>query len=155
MARLVGPALAGMLIRSAAGLVLPVDGISYSAVIWSLVAMRLHAPWSTQDHFNANEWKAGGPMFPGSPVARFCCFRRGQPDGMPFVVLMPIFAKSVLTAAAYAGIPDGLDGAGRADLGLVAVARKNAGSGEDDPSPEPFSGWGLSAWGCRGTSGSR
>jgi MFS family permease len=67
MARLVGPSLAGMLIAvSSEGWCFLIDGISYIAVIASLLMMRLHEP------------VVAGPTSPGScPSApSFCCLPR-------------------------------------------------------------------------------
>jgi len=100
VARLIGPSLAGMLIAvSSEGWCFLVDGISYIAVIASLLMMRLHAPVVQRMASSTfSDLKAGWTY-----VSRFLPIRTilllfavVSLMGMPFVVLMPIFAKVVL-----------------------------------------------------------
>jgi MFS family permease len=104
MARLVGPSLAGMLIAvSSEGWCFLIDGISYSAVIASLLMMRLHAPVVKRAATSAlSDLKAGWTY-----VAEFLPIRTilllfavVSLMGMPFVVLMPVFAAKVLHGGA-------------------------------------------------------
>jgi MFS family permease len=130
MARLVGPALAGMLIAvSSEGWCFLIDGISYSAVIWSLVAMRLHAPVVERKTTSTlTELKAGWTYVSGFLPVRtiLLLFAVVSLMGMPFVVLMPIFAKSVLHGGPHTlGFLMASMGLGALISALSLVARKN------------------------------
>ncbi|MGA3162000.1 MAG: MFS transporter [Terracidiphilus sp.] len=105
MARLVGPSLAGMLIAvSSEGWCFLVDGISYIAVIVSLLAMRLHAPvvqrkaTSMLAELTAG-WTYVSEFLPLRTI--LLLFALNSLMGMPFVVLMPIFAKKVLSGGPH------------------------------------------------------
>jgi MFS family permease len=100
VARLIGPSLAGMLIAvSNEGWCFAVDGISYIAVIASLLMMRIHA---------AKEMRAAATMVEQlregwTYVAGFApirtiltLFALLSLMGWPFMVLMPLFAAQVL-----------------------------------------------------------
>jgi len=100
LARLIGPSLAGMLIAvSSEGWCFLIDGISYLAVIASLLAMRLHEPvvkrvaTSTLSELKAG-WTYVSEFLPIRTI--LLLFAVVSLMGMPFVVLMPIFAKTVL-----------------------------------------------------------
>ena len=100
MARLVGPSLAGMLIAvTSEGWCFLIDGISYLAVIASLLMMRLHAPAikraanSTLTELKAG-WTYVSEFLPVRTI--LLLFAMVSLMGMPFVVLMPIFAAQVL-----------------------------------------------------------
>ena len=130
MARLVGPALAGMLIAvSSEGWCFLIDGISYSAVIWSLVAMRLHAPVVERKTTSTlTELKAGWTYVSGFLPIRtiLLLFAVVSLMGMPFVVLMPIFAKTVLHGGPHTlGFLMASMGLGALISALSLVARKN------------------------------
>jgi MFS family permease len=127
-ARVVGPSIAGLLI-SAVGLAWCyfLNAVSYVAVIWGLVAMRL-PPWRRPEH-------------PGTTWAQF---REGarfvwadrrvlalvgmmaiiSVFGFPFLVLMPVFARDVLKVGAsglgFLSASVGV-GAVAAALGLAAL----------------------------------
>jgi MFS family permease len=130
MARLIGPSLAGMLIAvSSEGWCFLVDGISYIAVIASLLAMRLHAPVVKRAAGSAlSELKAGWTY-----VSRFLPIRTIlllfaviSLMGMPFVVLMPIFAARVLHGGPHTlGFLTGSMGLGALISALSLAARKN------------------------------
>lgn len=130
MARLIGPSLAGMLIAvSSEGWCFLVDGISYIAVIASLLAMRLHAPVVKRAAGSAlSELKAGWTY-----VSRFLPIRTIlllfaviSLMGMPFVVLMPIFATRVLHGGPHTlGFLTGSMGLGALISALSLAARKN------------------------------
>jgi MFS family permease len=130
MARLVGPALAGMLIAvSSEGWCFLIDGISYSAVIWSLLAMRLHAPVVERKTTSTlTELKAGWTYVSGFLPIRtiLLFFAVVSLMGMPFVVLMPIFAKTVLHGGPHTlGFLMASMGLGALLSALSLVARKN------------------------------
>jgi MFS family permease len=130
MARLVGPALAGMLIAvSSEGWCFLIDGISYSAVIWSLLAMRLHAPVVERKTTSTlTELKAGWTYVSGFLPIRtiLLLFAVVSLMGMPFVVLMPIFAKTVLHGGPHTlGFLMASMGMGALISALSLVARRN------------------------------
>jgi MFS family permease len=84
VARLIGPSLAGMLIAvTSEGWCFLIDGISYMAVIASLLMMRLHVPpvmrkaRRPSDELKEGWSYVGVPAHPHHPAA--VC--RGQPDG--------------------------------------------------------------------------
>jgi MFS family permease len=130
MARLIGPSLAGVLIAvSSEGWCFLVDGISYIAVIASLLAMRLHAPVVKRAAGSAlSELKAGWTY-----VSRFLPIRTIlllfaviSLMGMPFVVLMPIFAARVLHGGPHTlGFLTGSMGLGALISALSLAARKH------------------------------
>ncbi len=130
LARLIGPSLAGMLIAvSSEGWCFLVDGISYIAVIASLLAMRLHDPEVKRAAASTlSELKAGWTY-----VSRFLPIRTilmlfavVSLMGMPFVVLMPVFAKTVLHGGPnMLGFLMGSMGLGALISALSLAARKN------------------------------
>jgi MFS family permease len=100
MARLIGPSLAGLVIAaSSEGWCFLIDGISYFAVIASLLMMQIHvAPGRRKITSTFTELKEGWTYVSGFLPIRtilllFCLVSL---MGMPFVVLMPIFAVKVL-----------------------------------------------------------
>ena len=129
MARLVGPSLAGMLIAvSSEGWCFLIDGISYIAVIASLLAMRLHTPvvkrlaTSTFTELKAG-WTYVSEFLPIRTI--LLLFAVMSLMGMPFVVLMPIFAKTVLHGGPHTlGFLMGSMGLGALVSALSLAARK-------------------------------
>lgn len=104
-ARLIGPAVAGILIASVGeGYCFLIDGISYMAVIASLLAMRL-APvrargQSRQLTFEISEgWRYVKQSAPIRSVLLFLSLV--SLVGMPYTVLMPIFARAILHGNAH------------------------------------------------------
>jgi MFS family permease len=130
MARLIGPSLAGMLIAvSSEGWCFLIDGISYIAVIVSLLMMRVHAPTIERKATSMlAELKAGWTY-----VAEFLPIRTilllfavVSLMGMPFVVLMPVFAKTVLHGGPHTlGFLMGSMGMGALVSALSLAARRN------------------------------
>jgi MFS family permease len=100
MARLVGPALAGLVIGSVGeGYCFLIDGISYLAVIASLVMMRLNlAPVRHSLAPMLEQLKDGWAYVRSFRPIRtiLLLFALISLMGMPFMVLMPIFATRVL-----------------------------------------------------------
>jgi len=100
MARLVGPSLAGMLIAvTSEGWCFLIDGISYIAVIASLLMMRLNiaaTPRKATSTFTELKvgWTYVSEFLPVRTI--LLLFAVVSLMGMPFVVLMPIFAAQVL-----------------------------------------------------------
>ncbi|MEO8735365.1 MAG: MFS transporter [Edaphobacter sp.] len=130
MARLIGPALAGIIIAAVGeGYCFAIDGFSYIAVVVSLLMM------STQF---APARKAAAPMFEQlkegwSYVVNFhpirtilTLFALLSLMGMPFVVLMPIFASQVLHGGPHTlGFLMGASGIGALVSALSLALRKN------------------------------
>jgi MFS family permease len=130
MARLVGPSLAGMLIAiTSEGWCFLIDGISYLAVIASLLAMRLHTPpverkpTSTLTELKAG-WTYVSEFLPVRTI--LLLFAVVSLMGMPFVVLMPIFAAQVLHGGPHTlGFLMGAMGVGALASALSLAARKS------------------------------
>ena len=130
VARLIGPSLAGMLIAvSSEGWCFLIDGISYIAVIASLLMMRLHAPevqrktTSMLTELQAG-WTYVSEFLPIRTILML--FAVVSLMGMPFVVLMPIFAKVVLRGGAHTlGFLMAAMGLGALVSALSLAARRN------------------------------
>ena len=130
MARLVGPSLAGMLIAvSSEGWCFLIDGISYIAVIASLLMMRVEAPAATRVPTSAlSELKAGWTYVSEFHPIRtiLLLFAVISFMGMPFVVLMPIFAAKVLHGGPHTlGFLIGAMGVGALVSALSLAARRS------------------------------
>jgi MFS family permease len=100
MARLVGPALAGMIIGAVGeGYCFLIDGLSYLAVIASLLMMQVDvAPAKKAMTSMLEQLQEGWAYVSGFPPVRtiLLLFALLSLMGMPFMVLMPIFASDVL-----------------------------------------------------------
>ncbi len=130
MARLIGPSLAGILIAATSeGWCFLIDGVSYLAVIASLLAMRLHAPVVKRESTSTlSELKAGWTYVSHFLPIRtiLLLFALVSLMGMPFVVLMPIFAARVLHGGAHTlGFLMGAMGLGALASALSLAARKS------------------------------
>jgi MFS family permease len=130
IARLIGPSLAGMLIAATSeGWCFFVDGVSYLAVIASLLAMRLPAPTGKREI--TSMWTAlqeGWTYVSGFLPIRtiLMLFAVVSLMGMPFVVLMPIFAAKVLHGGPHTlGFLMGAMGVGALSSALSLAARKS------------------------------
>jgi MFS family permease len=130
MARLVGPSLAGMLIAvSSEGWCFLVDGISYIAVIISLLLMQINIPLvkrkaaSTFSDLKVG-WTYVSTFLPIRTI--LLLFAVVSLMGMPFVVLMPIFAAQVLHGGPHTlGFLMGAMGVGALIAALALAARKS------------------------------
>jgi MFS family permease len=130
VARLIGPSLAGMLIAvSSEAWCFLIDGISYIAVIVSLLMM--HVP-VTAIKRNAtstlHEMKEGWSYVSGFLPIRtiLLLFAMVSLMGMPFVVLMPVFAATVLHGGPHTlGFLMGAMGVGALISALSLAARRN------------------------------
>lgn len=129
-ARLIGPALAGLIIAAVGeGYCFLIDGVSYAAVIASLLLMRLGAPAPrpapkrlTQEL--ADGW---GYVWHSVPI-RFILLLLAVISlfGMPYTVLMPIFARQVFHGGASTlGNLMAVTGVG-ALAGAVALANRRS-----------------------------
>jgi MFS family permease len=130
MARLIGPSLAGMLIAvTSEGWCFLIDGISYLAVIASLMMMRIHIPAvmrKTTSTFTDLKigWDYVSEFLPIRTI--LALFALVSLMGMPFVVLMPIFAARVLHGGPHTlGFLMGAMGVGALFSALWLATRKN------------------------------
>ena len=129
-ARVVGPAVAGVLVASIGeGWCFFANAVSYLAVIAGLLMMRFEGQRQRkqQMEISAFEHIAEGFRFVFSaPHIRALMLLLGAVSmlGMPYAVLMPIFADQILHAGAHGlGILMGFSGAG-ALLGAITLAFK-------------------------------
>ncbi len=130
MARLVGPSLAGMLIAvTSEGWCFLIDGISYLAVIASLFMMRVPAaPLLRKTASTLSDLKAGWTYVSEFIPIRtiLLLFAVVSLIGMPFVVLMSIFAAKVLNGGPHTlGFLMGSMGVGALISALALAARKS------------------------------
>jgi MFS family permease len=130
MARLIGPSLAGMLIAvSNEGWCFLIDGVSYLAVIASLLMMRVHAPTAKRAvtsmlHELKEGWTYVSQFVPIRTI--LLLFAVISLMGMPFVVLMPIFAARVLHGGPHTfGFLMGAMGSGALVGALLLAARRS------------------------------
>ena len=99
-ARVIGPAVAGVLVaRLGEGWCFFVNGASYIAVIVGLVMMRVHAPAKASLQVSPFDHVVEGFRFvwtTGPIRALMILLGLVSVTGMPYVVLMPIFADRIL-----------------------------------------------------------
>ena len=127
-----------------------VDGISYIAVIVSLLMMRVHvAAVMRKATSTLHEMKEGWSYVSGFLPIRtiLLLFALVSLMGMPFVVLMPIFAATVLHGGAHTlGFLMGAMGVGALVSALSLAARRSVrGLIRMIPIAAGFSGWDSSA----------
>jgi MFS family permease len=130
VARLIGPSLAGMLIAvTSEAWCFLIDGISYIAVIVSLLMMRVHvAAIMRKATSTFHEMKEGWSYVSGFLPIRtiLMLFAVVSLMGMPFVVLMPVFAATVLNGGPHTlGFLMGAMGVGALVSALSLAARRN------------------------------
>ncbi len=130
VARLIGPSLAGMLIAvSSEGWCFLVDGVSYIAVVASLLAMRLNAQQARRSSTSMlSELHDGWKYVSGFVPIRIILTLFGLTSlmGMPLVVLMPIEAADVLHGGPHTlGFLMGAMGFGSLTSALSLAARKS------------------------------
>ena len=129
-ARLLGPSLAGIIIAAVGeGYCFLLDGISYIAVIASLLAMHIAVaqPRPQRTHVLA-ELKEGWRYATQFTPIRSILLLLGLVSlvGMPYTVLMPIFAGSVLHGGAHTlGFLMGASGVGALAGALVLATRRS------------------------------
>ena len=130
LARMVGPSLAGMHIAATSeGWCFLADGISYIAVVASLLAMRIAPPQSRREttsmwHELHEGWKYVYGFVPIRIILML--FALISLSGMPLVVLMPIEAANVLHGGAHTlGFLMGAMGVGSLISALSLAARKS------------------------------
>ena len=129
-ARLIGPSIAGILIAvSSEGWCFLVDGISYIAVIASLLAM--HVPLVKMKRATTSmveQLKEGWTYVAGFRPIRsiLLLFAVVSLMGMPYMVLMPVFAAQVLHGGPHTlGFLMGAAGVGSLASALRLVLRKS------------------------------
>jgi len=103
--RLVGPAIAGIVIAWVGeGYCFLIDGVSYIAVLYSLLAMKNLLPGlRNPPRHIGHELVEGWRYIVASPAIRWILLMLGLVSliGMPFTVLMPIMADKVLGGGAH------------------------------------------------------
>src|SRR5579862_379541 len=130
MARLIGPALAGLIIGAAGeGYCFTIDGVSYLAVIASLLMMRVKIAPSHDSRISMwHQLKEGWMYVSGFRPVRtiLTLFALLSLMGMPFTVLMPIFASSMLHGGPHTlGFLLGASGIGALISAISLALRKN------------------------------
>ena len=130
MARLIGPSLAGMLIAvTSEAWCFLIDGISYIAVIASLLMMRVQVVAVLRKATSTfHEMKEGWSYVSGFlPIKTILLlFAVLSLMGMPFVVLMPVFAAQVLHGGPHTlGFLMGAMGVGALISALSLAVRRN------------------------------
>jgi MFS family permease len=130
LARLLGPSLAGMVIAATnEGWCFLIDGVSYVAVIASLVMMRIDVatvkPTATSMLAQLREgWAYVSAFVPVRSI--LLLFALVSLMGMPYVVLMPVFAAQVLHGGPHTlGFLMGAAGVGALISALSLVLRKS------------------------------
>ncbi len=130
LARLVGPSLAGLVIAATnEGWCFLIDGVSYSAVIVSLLLMRIRAPEmkrAVASMFGQMHegWQYVSTFVPVRNI--LLLFALVSLMGMPYMVLMPIFAAQVLGGGPHTlGFLTGGAGVGALISALSLVLRKS------------------------------
>jgi MFS family permease len=129
LARLVGPSLAGLIIAGfGEGYCFLIDGMSYFAVIASLLAMRMNAaPVKRAAASMGEQLKEGWAYVSGFAPVRtiLLIFALASLMGMPYSVLMPIFASRVLHGGAHTlGFLMGAAGVGALISAISLALRK-------------------------------
>ena len=140
MARLVGPSLAGVVIAGfGEGYCFLIDGLSYFAVIASLALMRIKPLPGRRRNASSmmTQLKEGWTYVSGFAPVRtiLLLFALTSLMGMPFVVLMPIFAAQVLHGGPHTlGLLMAASGVGALISALSLAVRKTVlGLGPHDP----------------------
>ena len=154
MARLVGPSLAGVVIAGfGEGYCFLIDGLSYFAVIASLALMRIKPlPGRFRNASSMmTQLKEGWTYVSGFAPVRtiLLLFALTSLMGMPFVVLMPIFAAQVLRGGPHTlGLLMAASGVGALISALSLAVRKTVlGLGRMIPIAAISFGFGLVLFG--------
>jgi len=129
VARLIGPSLAGIVIAATnEGWCFFIDGVSYIAVIASLLMMRIKPDEQQQGAGMIEQMRQGWVYVAGSLPIRsiLLLFALLSLMGWPFMVLMPIFAAQVLHGGAHTlGFLMGAVGVGSLISALSLVLRRS------------------------------
>jgi MFS family permease len=129
-ARLVGPSLAGLLIAATnEGWCFLVDGVSYTAVIASLLMMRVPAVAEQRESYSMLAQLREGWTYVASSVpirTILLLFALLSLMGWPFMVLMPVFAGQILHGGPHTlGFLMGAVGVGSLLSALSLVMRRS------------------------------
>jgi MFS family permease len=129
LARLLGPSLAGIVIAATSeGWCFLIDGVSYIAVIISLLLMRVHVAQARSAAASMlaqmrEGWNYVSTFIPVRSILSL--FALVSLMGMPYVVLMPVFAAQVLHGGPHTlGFLMGAAGVGALISALSLVLRK-------------------------------
>ncbi len=130
LARLIGPSLAGVVIAATnEGWCFFIDGISYIAVIISLLLMRVHVAEVKRVAASMFEQMREGWQYVSTfvPIRNILLlFALVSLMGMPYMVLMPLFAAQVLHGGPHTlGFLMGAAGVGALISALSLVVRKS------------------------------
>ena len=130
VARLVGPALAGLLIAATnEGWCFLIDGLSYLAVLASLLIIQVHSTAPMRAGTSMLEQLREGWTYVSRSVPLrtiLLLFAMVNLMGMPYTVLMPIFASKVLHGGPNTlGFLMGAAGVGALVAALSLAARRN------------------------------
>ena len=130
LTRLIGPSLAGMLIAiTSEGCCFLIDGISYIAVIVSLLMMRVTVLPSEDSRLSAiQQLREGWQYVSASMPIRtiLLLFALLSVMGWPFMVLMPIFAADVLHGGPHTlGFLSGAVGVGALTCAVSMAMRRS------------------------------
>ena len=126
-ARVIGPAVAGILVaKIGEGWCFAANSLSYIAVIVGLMLMRVHSPARVSKHSPIEDIIEGFRWVNQTKIIRALLLLIGLVSlvGMPYTVLMPIFADRILHGGARGlGILMGATGVG-ALFGALTLAAK-------------------------------
>jgi MFS family permease len=153
LARLVGPSLAGLLIAATSeGWCFLIDGVSYMAVLASLLMMRLTTPPPARvETSTLAALREGWTYVSGSLPIRtiLTMFALISLMGLPYMVLMPVFAAKVLGGGPHTlGFLTGAVGVGALISAVSLAARRNVlGLGRMIPVAAAAFGLGLIGFG--------
>jgi len=130
-ARLLGPSLAGVLIATTGeGICFLINALSYVFVIWSLLLMKIE-PYEKKSITQSviKEFKEGFSYAFGSIPIKYTILLLALVSlmGMPYTVLMPVFAKEILHGGSHTfGFLMGASGLGALTGALYLASRKNS-----------------------------
>jgi MFS family permease len=145
-ARVIGPAVAGILVaRIGEGWCFAVNSISYIAVIIGLLMMRVHCPPRSTSPSPFADIVEGFRWVNNTKVIRTLLLLIGLVSlvGMPYTVLMPIFADKILHGGARGlGILMGATGVG-ALLGALTLASRTGVKGLGSIVARSCAGFGI------------
>ena len=128
-ARIVGPAIAGVIVATTGeGICFLLNALSYVAVIWGLLLMKLPSVVATMEHTKSilRSLREGGTYIRETLPIRDLLLLLGLIGvmGMPYITLMPVFAGEVLRGGAHAlGMMMGAVGIGALAGALILAQR--------------------------------
>ncbi len=130
-ARLLGPSIAGVLIAfTGEGICFLINGLSYIVVIYSLLRMKINLKDRSGKRSRVlSELQEGFKYTFGFKPIRFIILLLAVVSlmGMPYSVLMPVFAKEILHGSSNTfGFLMGASGLGALSGALYLASRKNA-----------------------------